>query len=188
MFVYFRMLHTHPLPCLVVLGLSVHTLLATMTSLTSSDKWHQQEEAEQPLGVKSQNQTNPFKRTVRHVRVPSQLRHGLARLQSSPQCSVVSPTMSVSTFSPEEIEELREAFNLFDKDGGGTIDVAELRAILDQRGKRMSDMELRKLMDMVDEDRSGEIDFDEVCFFCFCLPLVVLVAASCALSVCSCFR
>lgn len=73
--------------------------------------------------------------------------------------------MSVSAFSPEEIEELRQAFNLFDKDGGGTIDVAELRAILDQRGKRMSDKELRQLMDMVDEDRSGEIDFEEVLKF-----------------------
>lgn len=72
--------------------------------------------------------------------------------------------MSVSTFSPEEIEELREAFSLFDKDGGGTIDVSELRAILDHRGKRMSDKELRQLMDMVDEDRSGEIDFEEVRF------------------------
>jgi Ca2+-binding EF-hand superfamily protein len=30
--------------------------------------------------------------------------------------------------SVEEIEELHEAFNLFDADGSGTIDAAELKA------------------------------------------------------------
>lgn len=71
--------------------------------------------------------------------------------------------MAHATFSPEQLEEFREAFKLFDKDGGGTISISEIRAIMDTRGERLSDAELAELMTAIDEDRSGEIDFDEFC-------------------------
>jgi len=64
-------------------------------------------------------------------------------------------------FTAEQIEELREAFKMFDKDGGGTISIAEIRSILDTRGERLSDHEMAELMAAIDTDRSGEIDFDE---------------------------
>lgn len=52
---------------------------------------------------------------------------------------------------------------MFDKDGGGTISLAEIRLIMDQRGERISDAQLAELMAAIDEDRSGEIDFNEFC-------------------------
>jgi len=36
--------------------------------------------------------------------------------------------------SQEEIEELQEAFNLFDTDGSGTIDSSELKAAMESLG------------------------------------------------------
>ena len=53
---------------------------------------------------------------------------------------------------------------MFDKDGGGTISVPEIRLIMDQRGDRISDKELTELMNAIDEDRSGEIDFSTLIF------------------------
>ena len=35
----------------------------------------------------------------------------------------------------DEIEEIREAFNLFDTDGSGTIDPKELKAAMESLGK-----------------------------------------------------
>jgi len=64
-------------------------------------------------------------------------------------------------FSDEQVEEFREAFKIFDKDGGGTISIGEIRSIMDGRGERLSDKELANLMEAIDEDRSGEIDFNE---------------------------
>lgn len=66
-----------------------------------------------------------------------------------------------SNFSPEQIEELREAFKIFDKDGGGTISIDEIKLILEQRGAKVTDNDLKLIMAAVDEDKSGEIDFDE---------------------------
>ena len=36
----------------------------------------------------------------------------------------------------DEIEEIREAFNLFDTDGSGTIDPKELKAAMESLGKQ----------------------------------------------------
>jgi hypothetical protein len=65
----------------------------------------------------------------------------------------------MSTFTPEQIEEMKEAFKMFDKDGGGTISLAEIRMIMNQRGEKVSETELNELMKAIDEDGSGEIDF-----------------------------
>ena len=64
--------------------------------------------------------------------------------------------MAMSTpanLSPEQIEEFREAFNLFDKDNNGTISVAEIKEIMSQRGDDLTDEEVTKLMSKVDTDK-----------------------------------
>ena len=52
-------------------------------------------------------------------------------------------------------------FNRFDLDGGGTIDVIELKEMLQAVGQDMSIEDLKVLMDEFDEDGSGAIDFEE---------------------------
>ena len=50
------------------------------------------------------------------------------------------------------ISELREAFILFDKDGGGSISSSELGTVMRSLGQNPTDDELREMIDDVDED------------------------------------
>lgn len=60
-----------------------------------------------------------------------------------------------------QIEQLRDVFNHFDKDGSGSIDVHELGHVFSAMGQNLSADELSLLMSQADDDGSGEIDFDE---------------------------
>ncbi|KAL4238030.1 hypothetical protein ACF0H5_002741 [Mactra antiquata] len=63
--------------------------------------------------------------------------------------------------TPEQIAEFKEAFNLFDRDGSGSISTKELGIVMKSLGETKSDAELAKLIAEVDVDGNGEIDFDE---------------------------
>eukprot|EP00879_Flechtneria_rotunda_P025052 GHRR01026589.1.p1 GENE.GHRR01026589.1~~GHRR01026589.1.p1 ORF type:complete len:114 (+),score=30.42 GHRR01026589.1:57-398(+) len=67
------------------------------------------------------------------------------------------------SLSAEELDLCRKAFNTFDKDGSGTIDVRELKFALNAMGQYPTDEELFVMIHDVDEDNSGEIDFQEFC-------------------------
>lgn len=58
-------------------------------------------------------------------------------------------------------KELRDAFAVFDADGSGTISRNELKKLMKSLGQTLSDAELSAMMDEVDSDKSGEIDFAE---------------------------
>eukprot|EP00304_Pavlova_gyrans_P008968 CAMPEP_0206058608 /NCGR_PEP_ID=MMETSP1466-20131121/47051_1 /ASSEMBLY_ACC=CAM_ASM_001126 /TAXON_ID=44452 /ORGANISM="Pavlova gyrans, Strain CCMP608" /LENGTH=100 /DNA_ID=CAMNT_0053433903 /DNA_START=53 /DNA_END=352 /DNA_ORIENTATION=+ len=61
----------------------------------------------------------------------------------------------------EQIEEIREAFNLFDTDHSGSIDYRELKAAMRALGFEVKKEELRKMILDVDSDGSGHIEFPE---------------------------
>ncbi|TMW57373.1 hypothetical protein Poli38472_003298 [Pythium oligandrum] len=61
----------------------------------------------------------------------------------------------------DEIDACREAFLAFDKDRSGTIDVWELRQVLEAMGQQPTEEELFQMISEVDEDMSGAIDFAE---------------------------
>ena len=52
----------------------------------------------------------------------------------------------MAQLSPEQIEELREAFQLFDNDGDGLITIKELGAVMRSLGRNPSDAELRDII------------------------------------------
>merc|ERR1711977_263274 len=56
----------------------------------------------------------------------------------------------------EQMEEIREAFGLFDNDASGAIDVRELKAAMRALG-----FELKKMVSDVDNDGNGTIEFAE---------------------------
>ncbi|KAL6576138.1 hypothetical protein OROHE_000609 [Orobanche hederae] len=60
-------------------------------------------------------------------------------------------------------QEIREAFELFDTDGSGTIDAKELNVAMRALGFEMSEEEITRMIAEVDKDGSGAIDFDEFC-------------------------
>jgi Ca2+-binding EF-hand superfamily protein len=63
--------------------------------------------------------------------------------------------------SQEEIDGCREAFLAFDKDRSGTIDIWELRQVLEAMGQKPTEEELFQMISEVDENMSGAIDFAE---------------------------
>ncbi|XP_073014881.1 caltractin [Primulina eburnea] len=60
-------------------------------------------------------------------------------------------------------QEIKEAFELFDTDGSGTIDAKELNVAMRALGFEMSEEEINGMIAEVDKDGSGAIDFDEFC-------------------------
>jgi len=61
----------------------------------------------------------------------------------------------------EQIEEFREAFALFDKDGDGSITTKELGTVMRSLGQNPTEAELQDMINEVDADGSGTIDFNE---------------------------
>jgi len=53
------------------------------------------------------------------------------------------------------------AFSLFDKDGDGTITTKELGTVMRSMGQMPSEKELRDMINEVDSDGNGFIDFQE---------------------------
>lgn len=74
-------------------------------------------------------------------------------------------------------EKLQLAFNLFDSDGGGTIDSKEVKSTLtgftDEKGMTEEENKIwDELINEVDLDGNGEIDFYE---FCHMMRKIVII-------------
>jgi len=63
--------------------------------------------------------------------------------------------------SEDEIEEIREAFNLFDTDGNGTIDPKELKEAMQSLGFEAKNQMIYQMISDIDKDGNGDIDFEE---------------------------
>ncbi|KAI8516716.1 Troponin C [Branchiostoma belcheri] len=64
-------------------------------------------------------------------------------------------------FNEEQIAEFKMAFDMFDADGGGDISTRELGTIMKKLGLNVSRDQLQDMIDEVDVDASGTIDFEE---------------------------
>ena len=61
----------------------------------------------------------------------------------------------------EQIEEVKEAFQLFDINGDGTITKIELGTVMRSLGQNPTETELLDMINEVDEDGGGSIEFTE---------------------------
>lgn len=66
-------------------------------------------------------------------------------------------------FTSEALEKLRAAFRNVDLDDGGSITADELFAAFRKLGRNLSKQQVRELAKTVDQDESGEIEFEEFC-------------------------
>jgi len=67
----------------------------------------------------------------------------------------------MKTLTPEEVQEIKDAFDLFDKDGSQSIDVGELKDAMKALGIHLDKKQVKLLMEKADKDGSGSIDVDE---------------------------
>merc|ERR1711934_533298 len=61
----------------------------------------------------------------------------------------------------EQLDEIREAFSLFDSDASGMIDIRELKAAMRALGFEVKNEELKKMVNDIDNDGNGTIEFAE---------------------------
>jgi len=59
-------------------------------------------------------------------------------------------------------EEIRESFNVFDRDGTGRISAAELRHVLTNIGEKLSEQEVDEMIREVDVDNDGQIAYEDM--------------------------
>ncbi|XP_066587149.1 calmodulin-like isoform X2 [Prorops nasuta] len=74
---------------------------------------------------------------------------------------IVTINLSEYGLTEDQVAEFKEAFMLFDKDEDGTITMAELGVVMRSLGQRPSETELRDMVNEVDQDGNGTIEFNE---------------------------
>merc|ERR1712086_336661 len=78
-----------------------------------------------------------------------------------PGCLAMSRGRPIRKLEPEQKEIFEMAFSMFDRDGSGTVDVEEMRAVCKQVGIIPTDSELQLMIQELDTDQSGDIDKEE---------------------------
>jgi len=68
---------------------------------------------------------------------------------------------ALEQFSPEQIEQFRKYFNMFDKEKKGFIHTSQVGQILRTMGQAFEERDLKQLIKEFDSDGSGEIEFSE---------------------------
>ncbi|CAN8209592.1 unnamed protein product [Coccothraustes coccothraustes] len=61
----------------------------------------------------------------------------------------------------EQKQEIREAFDLFDTDGSGSIDIKELKVAMRALGFEPKKEEIKKMIADIDKEGSGTINFED---------------------------
>ena len=69
--------------------------------------------------------------------------------------------MSSLDIPEDQMEEFKQAFALFDKDGNGHVDANELGQVLASLGQIPTEDELNRMISEVDGDMNGTIEFAE---------------------------
>jgi len=69
-----------------------------------------------------------------------------------------------SMFDPREVDEFKARFSTYDQDGSGNIDTVEFKLLLEGMGIFVSDRLRTRLINEIDLNRNGTIEFHEFCF------------------------
>ncbi|XP_018058082.1 PREDICTED: troponin C-like [Atta colombica] len=86
---------------------------------------------------------------------------GTGELKFEEFCQLASHFLEEDTDTEAIQQELREAFRLYDKEGNGYITTDVFRDILHELDDALSPEELDMIIEEVDTDGSGTLDYDE---------------------------
>ncbi len=67
----------------------------------------------------------------------------------------------MSELSESQRAEFKEAFDMFDKDGSGSIDAKELGVVMRSLNQNPTEAELRDMINNADKDGNGTVEFRE---------------------------
>ncbi|XP_052597093.1 centrin-2 isoform X1 [Peromyscus californicus insignis] len=79
-------------------------------------------------------------------------------MTSSSQRKRMSPKPELTE---EQKQEIREAFDLFDADGTGTIDIKELKVAMRALGFEPKKEEIKKMISEIDKEGTGKMNFSD---------------------------
>uniref|UniRef100_A0A1B6CTM1 EF-hand domain-containing protein n=1 Tax=Clastoptera arizonana TaxID=38151 RepID=A0A1B6CTM1_9HEMI len=88
---------------------------------------------------------------------------GSGELEFDEFCTLASRFLQEDEEEDDETiqNELKEAFRLYDREGNGYITTDVLREILKELDEKITDDDLDNMIDEIDADGSGTVDFDE---------------------------
>ena len=66
-----------------------------------------------------------------------------------------------SPLTEDQVAEFKEVFSLFDRDQDGSITSKELETVMRSLGQNPKEEELNEMINEIDEDGNGTVDFDE---------------------------
>ncbi|KAK2094581.1 Centrin-1 [Saguinus oedipus] len=92
----------------------------------------------------------------RGVRMASSFKKSSAAATTQKRKVVPKPELT-----EDQKQEVREAFDLFDVDGSGTIDVKELKVAMRALGFEPRKEEMKKMISEVDKEGTGKISFND---------------------------
>ena len=69
----------------------------------------------------------------------------------------------MSTLSPEQLGELRKAFDVMDANKDGVVTKEELRTLLKGLGEEVTDEIVDEMINIADENGDGKVQFEEFC-------------------------
>ncbi|XP_054437771.1 centrin-2 [Pteronotus mesoamericanus] len=81
-----------------------------------------------------------------------------ANMASTAQRKRMSPKPELTA---EQIQEIRQAFDLFDTDATGTIDVKELKVAMRALGFEPKKEEIKKMISEIDKEGTGKMNFND---------------------------
>lgn len=82
------------------------------------------------------------------------------RMMSRSHCHVTRAAGDHGSKSAEELEEMRQAFRVFDIDGNGWIDANELKVTMFNLGENLSDRDVKQMIKLADRNGDGKIDYE----------------------------
>ncbi|XP_044728364.1 calmodulin-like isoform X2 [Chrysoperla carnea] len=120
---------------------------------------------QKPTAQKGQVKTAPAKAApqAREIATVALVKPVKKPKKGSRQQHDLTVTINLSEYglTEDQVAEFKEAFMLFDKDEDGTITMAELGVVMRSLGQRPTETELRDMVNEVDQDGNGTIEFNE---------------------------